>query len=251
MTLVSIACFTLLLSLSSHPAVSVSSQLSTLRARHAAVVSTWRETLGHRRPGPAHSVERLGGERRVRHLPEGSILGAYASADGGADKCAERVTRAVVDGVNVVFWFGMGMDVNETTGKPQFTTGFNKECFVRVYSNLAAAGIAGTTHMITYGGWNSPRWPRTGHSGEEWFAAWEDWNRGVVQELQLTIGGGPEDGLRDFDGFDGLDWDMEGNDDVASERNDLDLSTLDLFGALSVAMKRGGYLVTMVPPVRF
>ena len=41
---------------------------------------------------------------------------------------------------------------------------------------------------------------------------------------------------------------MEGNDDPASERNVLDVASLDLFGSLSVAMKRGGYLTTMVPP---
>ena len=43
-------------------------------------------------------------------------------------------------------------------------------------------------------------------------------------------------------------YDVEGNDDPASERNVLDVASLDLFGSLSVAMKRGGYLTTMVPP---
>ena len=193
--------------------------------------------------------------------------------------------------------------------------------------------------MITYGGWNSPRWPESGHSGEAWFAAWEAWNQANAAELRkliaveekkakakakakakmagnldVGIGGGGDGGVggegdddandggsltaggfSEFRGFDGLDWDMvglgdlitrhtlmlarvctslsevsrvsdaqkrmneshvarlppydtEGNDDPASERNVLDVASLDLFGSLSVAMKRGGYLTTMVPP---
>ena len=51
---------------------------------------------------------------RRRALPSGPILGIYASWDNHK-QCAERTTRSVLQGVNVIFWFGMGMHVNDTT----------------------------------------------------------------------------------------------------------------------------------------
>ena len=57
---------------------------------------------------------------RIRALPS-RVLGAYASLEGG-DECAERVTRAVIDGANVIFWYFINMNVNATTGEPQFST---------------------------------------------------------------------------------------------------------------------------------
>ena len=57
---------------------------------------------------------------RIRALPS-RVLGAYASLEGG-DECAERVTRAVVDGANVIFWYFISMHINATTGEPQFST---------------------------------------------------------------------------------------------------------------------------------
>ena len=43
------------------------------------------------------------------------------------------------------------------------------------------------THMVTYGGWNSPRWPESGHLGKAWFAAWEAWNQANAAELRKLI----------------------------------------------------------------
>jgi len=196
---------------------------------------TWDLILGRTAPPSPWGL------RRRRALPEGAILGTYASFDGGVDKCAERVSGAVHDGVNLIFWAFIGMSVQLPSGDPEFTSGFNEACFVRVHANLTAAGIPDVTHMITYGGWNSPRWPRGGGGAGQWFEAWETWNRDTTRRLSAA-------GADGFAGFDGLDWDMEGNDDAASDRNDLDVASLDLFGSLSVAMKHGGYLTTMVPP---
>jgi hypothetical protein len=47
----------------------------------------------------------------------------------------------------------MGFDGKIISSKvPNLPTEFNQACFVRVYANLAAAGITGVTQMITYGG---------------------------------------------------------------------------------------------------
>ena len=67
--------------------------------------------------GKGFSPSSLG---RIRALPS-RVLGAYAPLEGG-DECAERVTRAVVDGANVIFWYFISMHVNATTGEPQFST---------------------------------------------------------------------------------------------------------------------------------
>lgn len=48
--------------------------------------------------------------------------------------------------------------------------------------------------------------------------------------------------------IDGLDFDLEGNDDHASPQNSYDEPTYRFMGLLSQALKRDGYRVTLVPP---
>jgi hypothetical protein len=50
-----------------------------------------------------------------------------------------------------------------------------------------------------------------------------------------------------FHGFDGLDWDVEGNDDVASPRNTFAPRCLRWMGRFSQRAKQAGYVVAMAP----
>ena len=50
-----------------------------------------------------------------------------------------------------------------------------------------------------------------------------------------------------FHGFDGLDWDVEGNDDVASPRNAFAPRCLRWMGRFSQRAKQAGYVVAMAP----
>ena len=51
-----------------------------------------------------------------------------------------------------------------------------------------------------------------------------------------------------FYGFDGIDWDIEGNDDFSSPYNHVTVEFLDLMGRFSqLAKEMGNYIVSMVP----
>jgi hypothetical protein len=51
-----------------------------------------------------------------------------------------------------------------------------------------------------------------------------------------------------FYGFDGIDWDIEGNDDFSSPYNHFTVECLDLMGRFSqLAKEKGSYIVSMVP----
>lgn len=66
---------------------------------------------------------------------------------------------------------------------------------------------------------------------------WNYWNRHIAARPSLG-----------FFGFDGFDWDIEGNDDEESPYNQFTVACLDLMGEMSqLAKVRDGYFVTMVP----
>jgi len=50
-----------------------------------------------------------------------------------------------------------------------------------------------------------------------------------------------------FDGFEGIDWDLEGNDVVNSPWNYFTVEVLNLMGEISQLAKRDGYIVTIAP----
>jgi hypothetical protein len=91
------------------------------------------------------------------------------------------------------------------------------------------------THLITIGGWNAKH-PTTTNSAEEVYAAWKRWN-----EVDMA------DSSSDFPGFDGIDWDIEGHDDVSSPNNHFTVEVLDMIGRVSQLAKRDGYVVSIAP----
>jgi len=88
--------------------------------------------------------------------------------------------------------------------------------------------------MLSIGGWDAPH-PNTSFSGEEWWDAWHRWN----SEIAVPSLG--------FDGFDGIDWDLEGNDNVASPYNEFTVACLELVGAMSAAARAHGFITSLVP----
>jgi hypothetical protein len=92
--------------------------------------------------------------------------------------------------------------------------------------------------IISIGGWNAPH-PNTDFSAEVWWESWKKWNQEVVARPSLN-----------FHGFEGFDWDIEGNDKVSSEYNVFTVECLDLMGRLSQLAKHEGYIVAIMPPQR-
>jgi len=87
--------------------------------------------------------------------------------------------------------------------------------------------------MISVGGWDAPH--PVGGTPTQFFNSWKNWNENTVSRPGFE------------GGFDGIDWDLEGNDDVASPWNYLSKETLDIVGGMSSLAKAAGYLVTLVP----
>ena len=166
-------------------------------------------------------------------LPSGSLIAGYATScdsDG-----APHLVEQAVAGVNVVIWFATSLQKNATSGRPQVTHHLNHTCVAVVAQELRRRGLI-TAHMISIGGWDAPH-PDTSFSGEEWFEAWDEWNRGEVAQPALG-----------FPGYDGIDWDLEGNDTPSSPWNRFTPACIELVGTMSQAAKRAGYLVSLVPP---
>ena len=162
-----------------------------------------------------------------RYLPPNELLIGYATS------CpSTNVIPSVKDGVNVLIWFESSLVV-DSGGEPKVSTGLNFTCIAAVANKLAAAEYP-TTHMLSIGGWNAPH-PNTSLSGLEWWRVWKAWNTHVVAR----------DG---WIGFDGIDWDLEGNDASASPWNTFTAACLRLVASMSRAAHNDGYIVSLVPP---
>jgi len=167
-----------------------------------------------------------------RSLPQGPLIVGYANWN----ECDPKIITEVNSGVNVVIWFALNLleTSSNNTNVPSIEGGPNITCVRHTVAKLKDAGLE-TTHLISVGGWDAPR-PSTSFSPQEWFDAWHKWNTGLYQ--------GP-DGLGLFDG---LDWDLEGADNLISKSSYFNMKTLELAGHMSQLLKKAGYLVSLVPP---
>lgn len=170
--------------------------------------------------------------RRTASLPDKLIVG-YTNWN----QCDESVLTAARAGVNVIVWFSINLSLDTHSGQPVITNGPDWTCVARTAAILAAEGLP-TTHLISIGGWNSPHpaLPPGPNAVEAVYAAWNHWNRAIAAQPHLN-----------FPGFDGLDWDLEGNDDPLSPYNEFTVECLDFIGRFSQLAQRDGYIVSMAP----
>lgn len=163
-------------------------------------------------------------------LPELIIVG-YANWN----QCDDKIIQAVKDGVNVIIWFSVNLAVDSITGRPKITNGPDWDCVANITHQIRESLHLETVHLISIGGWNSPH-PDTSVTSEEMYTALNDWNRNIIARPELG-----------WYGFDGFDWDIEGNDDFASKYNTFTTSCLDMMGQISQLAKRDKYIVAMAP----
>eukprot|EP00040_Diaphanoeca_grandis_P022546 m.121464 g.121464 ORF g.121464 m.121464 type:complete len:400 (+) comp28858_c0_seq2:46-1245(+) len=170
----------------------------------------------------------------TKHQLSTPILAAYANWG----QCDQKLVTAAQDGVNTLIWFSINLVKDTDTGAPTITgpaTGAEfYDCVAKITLEMNDRGI-NITHLISIGGWNSPH-PDTSFTADEWWQIWKDWNENEVARPEQQWGG-----------FNGFDWDIEGNDDGAHHGNVFTQATLDLMGQLSVLAKHDGYLVAMAP----
>ncbi|KAL7527886.1 hypothetical protein ACHAXR_003490 [Thalassiosira sp. AJA248-18] len=95
-------------------------------------------------------------------------------------------------------------------------------------NELDKTGYSNVVHLASFGGWD-------GHhldpslSAQEWYSGWKQYS--IASDI-----------------FHGIDWDLEGNDNMASPTNVFTLDCLDKMGEISRLMKEDGYVVAMAPP---
>jgi len=175
------------------------------------------------------SSSRLGYRQKDIVLPERLIVG-YANWN----ECDQKIVEAVKQGVNVVMWFSINLAVDHQ-GQPTITNGPDMDCVADKVRQIRELGLP-TVHIISIGGWNAPH-PDTTNSPETTYENWDHWNRHVAAR--------PDVG---FMGFDGFDWDIEGNDDPNNQYNHFTPQCLDTMGRFSqLAKERGNYIVSMAP----
>ena len=162
-------------------------------------------------------------------LPE-KVIAGYSS------RCDGSVIRAVEHGVNVViwsFWHVVQPNINvrvSVRGRQLesnvIETPLDLVCVRREVEYLNKLYGDDIVHLASFGGWNAR------HLGEEYSSReiYEAW-----KELAGDI-------------FDGIDWDLEGNDDVESPYNHFTIDCLNKMGEISELAKEDGYIVGIAPP---
>lgn len=167
--------------------------------------------------------------RAAKVFPE-RVVAAYASWS----ECDFKVSDAVRDGANIIIWFAINLD-SDISGLPIITGGPNYTCVANTINQLKNDGYGNVVHLISTGGWDAMH-PKTDNSAEEVFDTWKYWNEITIVDPNLG-----------FYGFDGLDWDIEGNDVATSPYNAFTIECLDLMGKMSQILKANDYFVTMAP----
>ena len=165
------------------------------------------------------SVSALSTMPERRALPD-KILVGYAT------NCNSKVVKAVRDGVNVVIWSFVEMTVDENSQELKCKSTFDVDCAKATIAQLDSEGYSDTVHMVSFGGWNGPHLP-DGFRAEELYKAWKD----LVGDI-----------------FHGVDWDLEGHDNLESPTNVFSIECLENMGCFSELAKNDGYLVGMAPP---
>jgi len=166
----------------------------------------------------------------ISRLPLGPLIIGYPDYQ----ECDQKVFSAVKDGVNVVIWFSINL-VKDNAGHASVQGGPDYSCVGRMVQQIQQSSLQ-TTHLISIGGWGAPHID-TSFSASEWWTVWRSWNNETAAK--------PDYG---FYGFDGIDWDFEGNDDINNPNNFFTVGVLDLMGQISQLAKADGFIVSAAPP---
>jgi hypothetical protein len=136
----------------------------------------------------------------------------------------DKIPEFVRNGGNVIIWFSIFLSKN-----PIINGGPNLECVAKTAFKIKNEGYD-IIHIISIGGWNTQH-PDESITPLQVYTSWKNWNNMVVANEKY-----------EFKGFDGFDWDLEGNDAQSSKYNHFSVSTLDLMGEMSTYAKMDGYI---------
>lgn len=166
----------------------------------------------------------------MRRLPQGKLNISYC--DWG--QTDDKIVRAVESGSNVIIWFSINLI--KVNGLPAIQDKSHDYIAVQSIIERTKQINKDIVHLMSIGGWNSPHIDES-FDCNVWFNTIDTWNKSLFvnnEELELF-------------GFDGFDYDLEGNDDFNSPYNKFSFKQLNLMGELAINLKKEGYLVTMAP----
>ena len=143
----------------------------------------------------------------------------------------EKIYESVENGINIIIWFSIDLISHPETKKPFISRGLNYEKLSKITKKIKENNY-NVINLISIGGWNSPHLDIS-HSAEEYFKAFLEFNKNISNNF--------------FDGFDGIDWDIEGNDDLNSKFNYFSYEELNLIGEISKLFHENNFIVSMAP----
>jgi chitinase len=158
--------------------------------------------------------------RKRRRLPEKVLIG-YAT------DCNDGVAQAVRDGINVIVWSFMEIQKQQEDDDIQILpNSLEFDCIREMIAALDEEGYDDTVHLVSFGGWNGPHLDPN-LTEDDWYDAWK-----------ANVG----------DIFHGIDWDLEGHDNLKSPTNVFAMDCLEKMGCISRLAKKDGYVIGMAPP---
>jgi hypothetical protein len=167
----------------------------------------------------------------TRTLPSGAVIAGYTNQGN-----ASTILRAVDHGVNVLIWSFIELQGNVTDDPVQ--EGPDPATVASVVTALHSKAVT-VTHLVSVGGWNAPH-PDIAQTGAEWWETWKRWDARFAERVGLSP--------HLWDGFAGVDLDVEGADTASSSDNHFPSKLIELCGTFALAAKRDGFISTMVPP---
>jgi hypothetical protein len=201
-------------------------------------------------------------KKMTSQLPDKLIV-AYTTNHCNDLNDMSKVTKVIEEGVNVLIWSFISFEVvknndnetNEVKGKEQqlrLNVSQNLDNYRKYREKLKSMGHDSIQHLVAFGGWNGPHLP-SGFSGSELYEAFKSINtQNIVDgtnDDDDTIEN--EDDKNKYKStllWDGIDWDLEGHDNLKHPNNEFTVEELNQMGEFSQEAKNDGLLVSMAPP---
>ena len=164
------------------------------------------------------------------------VLAGYSNQASPA-----AILNSVHDGVNVVIW--SFIELTKSDGAPVVSDdpvqgGPKPEDVRGVLTGLRDARRPPVAHLVSIGGWGAPHPATFGVTGAQWWKKWRAWNEEFAGRVNVS----------GWEGFDGVDLDVEGADEGGSPMNKFPAQLITLAGTFAEAAKADGFISTMVPP---
>jgi chitinase len=170
-----------------------------------------------------------------RNIPDRVLIG-YTNGNNYT-----KVKDAVMeDGVNVVIWSFMDIrrrhqpdssliqrKLNEIQSSGYISTNLDLQNVKTFIAELDKNEYSHVLHLTSFGGWDGPHLDPS-LTAQEWYRIWKYSDASNI--------------------FHGIDFDLEGNDNLASPNNLFTIDCLKKMGEISKLMKEDGYIVSMAPP---